>query len=174
MKEIRIRPESLLPQLKKVHLFRYLSEAAVHRMLECSTFEDYEDGEYFIHEHQMESKVYVILEGTCAVMVKQAEKESYVAALGAGQVVGEAAIFAKQARTASVVAQGPCRLMCFERGEFLKTLRDEPESGLRILYVMVHNLLGKLREVNLELAFERRDYGDQTDVDSLVDELLKG
>ena len=172
MKQIRIRRESLLPQLHKVHLFRHLSEASVNHLLDVSSFEEYEPGEYFIREHEVESTVYVILSGTCAVMVDQEGTEAYVAALGAGQVVGEAAIFANLPRAASVVAQDRCRLMCFERSRFLGVLRDEPEAGLRILYVLVHNLLGKLREVNLELAFERRDNVAQDEVDALIEDLL--
>lgn len=174
MKGIRVNVESLMPQLRRVLLFRYLSDESIKNLLGCSHFVEAEDGEYFIHEHEIESRVYVILEGSCAVMVQQEDHEAYVATLGPGQVVGEAAIFANRPRTASVVSQGVSRLLCFERGEFLRVLRDEPSAGMRVLFVMVHNLLSKLREVNLELAFERRDNAPQEDVDALIESLMNG
>ena len=174
MREFRVRTDTLLPQLPKVHLFRYLSEEARRRLLSCATFEEYDEGEWFIHEHEVESRFYVILSGTCSVMVNRDGRDSYVAALGVGQVVGEAAIFANRPRTAGVVAQTTSRVMCFERDCFLRVLRDEPQAGLRILYVLVHDLLGKLREVNLELAFERRDNAGQDDIDALIENLMAG
>ena len=174
MQKIRVRVNSLVPQLRKIHLFRYLPEEAIRRLLDCSSFVECGDGERFITEHSVESHVYVILSGSCAVMVDREGRESYLATLGPGQVVGEAAIFANLPRTASVISQGTSRLMCFERDAFLSVLRDEPAAGVRILFVMVHSLLGKLREVNLELAFERKDDSSQDDVDALIASLTQG
>lgn len=161
-----------MPQLRRVLLFRYLSDESVTKLLACSHFTEVDDGEYFIHEHEVESRVFVILEGSCAVMVQQEDREAYVATLGPGQVVGEAAIFANLPRTASVVSKGISRLLCFERNEFLRVLRTEPSAGMRVLFVMVHNLLSKLREVNLELAFERRENVAQDDIDALIGSLM--
>lgn len=174
MQKIRVRIDTLIPQLGKIQLFRYLPEESVRRLLDCSSFVECDDGERFITEHSVESNVYVILSGSCAVMVDREGQDAYVTTLGPGQVVGEAAIFANLPRTASVVSKGASRLMCFERSAFLSVLRDEPEAGVRILFVMVHNLLGKLREVNLELAFERKDDASQDDVDALIASLTQG
>lgn len=174
MKEIRVNREALVRQVRKILLFRYLSDGAVRDLLDRARFVECTDGEYFIHEHHVESTVFVVLEGSCAVMVQQEDREAYVATLGGGQVVGEAAIFADHPRTASVVSKGASRLMSIERSDFLHVLREEPEAGMRVLFVMVHNLLGKLREVNLELAFERRENVEQDDIDALIDSLIPG
>ena len=174
MKTIRVRTDTLLPQLRRIPLFRFLPEDAIHRLLECSDFVEYDPEETFITEHAVEKEVYVILSGSCAVMVDQEGHQSYVATLGAGQVVGEAAIFSTMPRTASVVARDTVRLMRFERTAFATALREDPEAGMKVLFMVVHNLLTKLREVNLELAFERRDNSDQADVDALIASLTEG
>jgi CRP/FNR family transcriptional regulator, cyclic AMP receptor protein len=172
MKTIRVRTDTLIPQLNRVRLFHFLPQDAIGRLVECSDFVEYEEGETIITEHEVEHEVYLILSGSCAVMVDQEGHQSHVATLGAGQVVGEAAIFATMPRTASVVAQCMVRLMRFERTAFMGALRADPEAGMKVLFMLVHNLLTKLREVNLELAFERRDSSDQGDVDDLIASLM--
>ena len=174
MKSIRVRPETLVPQLKKLRLFHLLPEDAVRKLIECSEFVECEPGETFITEHAVETDVYVILSGTCAVMVEQEGRQSYISTLGTGQVVGEAAVFSNMPRTASVAAQDPVRLMRFERKGFVKTLMQDRDAGMKVLFMMMHNLLSKLREVNLELAFERVDDAGQADVDAFIDTLIDG
>ncbi|POR00838.1 hypothetical protein AU468_09320 [Alkalispirochaeta sphaeroplastigenens] len=161
-----------MPQLKKARLFRHLPDEAIERLIECSRFVECDPQEVLIHEHAVEQEVYVILSGACSVMVNQEGSDAYVATLGAGQVVGEAAIFSNMPRIASVVAQDTMRLMCFERTAFLKVLQENPRSGMKVLFMIVHNLMMKLREVNLELAFERRDDRGQAEVDELIESLI--
>ncbi|SIQ81181.1 Cyclic nucleotide-binding domain-containing protein [Alkalispirochaeta americana] len=172
MKEIRVKKDTLLPQLKKARLFRHLPDEAIEKLIECSRFVEYDPQEILIREHAVEQDVYVILSGACSVMVHQEGGDAYVATLGAGQVVGEAAIFSNMPRIATVLAQDTVRLMCFERTAFLKVLQDDPRSGMKVLFMIVHNLMMKLREVNLELAFERRDDGGQAEVDQLIESLI--
>ncbi len=174
MKSIRVRTESLVAELKKLRLFRLLPDDAVRKLIECSEFVECEPGETFITEHAVETDVYVILSGSCAVMVDQEGHQSYISTLGTGQVVGEAAIFSNMPRTASVVAQDPVRLMRFERKGFVRTLQEDRNAGMKVLFMMMHNLLSKLREVNLELAFERAEDVGQADVDSFIETLIDG
>ncbi|TVR70539.1 MAG: cyclic nucleotide-binding domain-containing protein [Spirochaetaceae bacterium] len=174
MKTIRVRIDSLIPQLGRVRLFRLLPESAIRRLVEYSDFVEYEPQETIIREHALEEDVYLILEGSCAVMVEQENGQAYVATLGAGQITGEAAIFSNMPRTATVIAQDRVRLMRFERTAFMLALKKDPVAGMKVLFSIVHNLMVKLREVNLELAFERRDAGDQSDVDAFIASVMDG
>ena len=63
-------------------------------------------------------------------------------------------------------------MLRFDRESFVQALLEDPNDGMRVLYMLVHDLLRKLREVNLELAFERRLDSSQDDVDSLIDSLV--
>lgn len=168
MTKIRVKIDSLIPQLDRVQLFRFLPEEAIRRLVESSDFVEVPPQETIITEHTIEREVYLILSGTCSVMVDQEGRQSYVATLGPGQVVGEAAIFSNMPRTATVITQEVVRLMRFERTAFMRALRKDPNAGMKVLFMLVHNLMVKLREVNLELAFERRDHGNQSDVDELI------
>lgn len=172
MKDIRIKHENLVAGMQRISLIRHLSDASVERLIADSRFIECDEGERIICEHAIETTVYVILEGSCAVIVEGEHGPSYISTLGPGQVVGEAALFTNFPRTATVEARGTVRLMQIDRERFLALLRDEPTCGMRMLFSMVHALLAKLREVNLELAFERRDQSDQDEVDALIDSLL--
>ena len=169
-----MKHDGLIEKLRKTSLFRFISDEAIQRLLDCSHFVQCEPGDRIIEEGTMDDRVYVILEKSVAVMVRQGDEEVYIATIGAGQVVGEAAIFAKFPRTASVVANDTTVLLQFERATFIRALRSDPEAGMRVLFVMIHSLLSKLREVNMELAFERRLQSSQDDVDRMVDELMSG
>lgn len=172
MREIHVAIDSIRSQIHKIALFRHLSGDAVERLISVSGFMEADEGEYVIREHEIGVDVYVILEGQLAIMVDEAGTDQYVATLGPGQIVGEAALFANQPRTASAVAQCRVRLMTFERSSFLTALRADPLAGMKVLITVIHALLAKLREVNHELAFERRDNAAQDDVDSIIQDML--
>jgi CRP-like cAMP-binding protein len=172
MKTLRVKIDTLIPQLDRIRLFRFLPDTAIRRLVELSDFVEYKPRERIIREHAIEGVVYIILTGSCAVMVDHEGSKSYVATLGAGQVMGEAAIFSNMPRTATVVAQDTVRLMRFERTAFMGALKKDPTAGMKVLFSIVHDLMVKLREVNLELAFERRDSGDQGDVDDLIHSVM--
>lgn len=172
LKKIKVSDQSILPQLGKVPLFRFLSKTAVERLYKASDVVECEAGQRIIHEGEVETDVFVVLESSVAVIVNQQDKDSYVSTLGPGQVVGEAALFTTMSRTASVETQGPVRMLRFDRESFVQALLEDPNDGMRVLYMLVHDLLRKLREVNLELAFERRLDSSQDDVDSLIDSLV--
>ena len=172
LKTINVSDWNILPKLGKVPLFRFLSEEAVKRLYQASQVVECEAGQRIIHEGEVENEVFVVLESSVAVVVKQPGKDAYVCTLGPGQVVGEAALFTTMARTASVETQGPVRLLRFNRESFIQALLRDPHDGMRVLYMLTHDLLKKLREVNQELAFERRLDSDQDDVDSLIASLV--
>jgi hypothetical protein len=50
----------------------------------------------------------------------------------------------------------------------VKFIRTSPAAGNKILMVIIHGLLRKLKMVNHELAFERKSDMDQDDIDQLV------
>lgn len=174
MKTIQVRRETLIPQLRKIPLLRYLSDGSLSALIDDVDFVECPEGEHVTDEGTIEPWVFVILEGACAVMVDHGDGPAYVSTVGPGQTVGEAAIFVNYPRTATVVAQETVRLMRFERTRFIARLRAEPENGMRILFALVHTLLSRLRETNLELAFERRDFSAQDDIDAMINDLLDG
>lgn len=174
MKTVRVKREGLAEQLKKVRLFRHLKTDSLESVIDRAEFLRAEEGEKIIEEGTTDDRLYVLIDGSVSVSVGENNKDVYICTLGPGEVFGEAAMFANFQRTATVTAQCSATLLSMTRESFVRTLRDNCEEGLRVLFAMVHSLLSKLREVNMELAFERRDHTDQAAVDSLIDDLLGG
>ncbi len=174
MKTVSVKREGLADKLQKARIFRYFTIEAIDELLDNSDFVRYEEHERLIEEGEVDDHLFVIIEKSVSVMVheKEQSKEVYICTLGAGDVVGEASIFADFKRTASVVANDTLTMVRIRRPDFINALRKNPQSGLKILFMMIHSLLTKLREVNLELAFERRDNASQESVDDMIDQLL--
>jgi hypothetical protein len=55
---------------------------------------------------------------------------------------------------------------------FYGIIKDNPQAGNKILMLIVHRLLHKLREANQELAFEKQSVIDLDDLDSLVQDFM--
>lgn len=153
--------------------FRFLDPGEIADLLAVSEIADFEEGEIIIEEGDFSPQFYGILEGTVAVNVREPEgNEVYVNSLGQGEVFGEAGIFMKVPRTASVVALGRARILSIQRREFAGFLERHPQSGNKVLLVIIYGLLRKLRQVNRELAFERKSDMKQEDVDAMIDGLF--
>ena len=60
----------------------------------------------------------------------------------AGEYVGEMAIISREARTASLVAAGPVRVLCLGQREFEGLLRESPDVRLEVMRA----LCARLRE----------------------------
>lgn len=172
MREETFNREKLVPQLRKTRLFRYLTEEQIGRVTENARFYSFNDEERVIEENSTDDALYVVLKGFVVVRVRGTDEDVYICTLGAGEIFGEAGVFINVKRTASVVVQDSATLMRIDRRSFMRALNDNPQAGIKILLMMVYSLLRKLREVNAELAFERRGDEDQANVDAMIEEMM--
>lgn len=172
MNRIDMDIETVLPIIKRTSLFRHLPLEDLQRLL--SNFEqvEYAPNEVILTEGSISDELYIVLEGAVSVEVDQSDERVYICTLGPGEMFGEAGIFMNVARTANVVARDGAGLIRIGRTRFLREIKSHPGSGVKILFMMVYTLLRKLKEVNHELAYERRDDGCQDEVDALIGSLL--
>ena len=56
--------------------------------------------------------------------------------------------------------------------DFLAFLNSHLQASLPILLDIVQRLLKRIGDTNRELAFERKDFVDQSSVDDLLEQLL--
>lgn len=168
MKELPVNAQ-FAQESKSIVTFRFLSDDEISQLMGYATQIQAEEGEVIVNEGDVSPHFYGILSGTVSVEVSEAkEKDVFVCALGPGDVFGEAGIFVSVKRTASVKALGEVRLIRLHRNDMVKFIRTFPEAGNKILMVIIHGLLRKLRLVNHELAYERKSDMDQDDIDQLV------
>jgi CRP-like cAMP-binding protein len=91
-----------------------------------------------IWERTPADKAYVLLDGTVSVRVKGDE----VAQLGAGEIIGEAAIVNHSLRTASIVALTPLELIHFT-DDAVRRLCDDVPGFRDAIEAAAHAHLGK-------------------------------
>ncbi|MCK5198011.1 MAG: cyclic nucleotide-binding domain-containing protein, partial [Spirochaetales bacterium] len=116
---------------------------------------------------------YAVVEGSVRVSALESEgKDVYICTIGDGEIFGEAGIFMNVKRTASVTSCTETIVFRIERTQMLKFLKENPVAGNKFFMVMIYGLLKKLKEVNRELAYERKTDIDQDDIDALVNGLL--
>lgn len=172
MRKVTLKSPTLAEQLKKTRLFKYLNTEQIQRVTENAEFYAYGADERVIEENSMDEALYVVLKGSVVVQVAGSADDVYICTLGPGEVFGEAGVFINVKRTASVVVTDSATLMRIDRRSFMHALNDNPQAGIKILLMMVYSLLRKLREVNAELAFERRGDEYQENVDALIEEMM--
>lgn len=166
-----LQKDKYLNHLRKVLVFRALSDADLEKLLPYIEIITFEADEVIITEGDLSPSFFGVLEGTVVVKVQQEENDVYLCSIGAGDIFGEAAMFMKMKRTATILSADETVVFKMVRHDMLKFFDEFPKIGNSILMIMVYSLLKKLRESNQELAFERRSDVDQSDVDALLKEM---
>jgi len=126
----------------------------------------YQDGEIVIRQGEMGDNLFVIQEGQVEVVVEQDGHEVRLAVQGAGQPIGEMAIFQHQARSATVRALGQARILTVDKKSLLRRIHEDPS----LAYFMMQTMSQRVREMNAEVVrHERRQSGAGATAVSLPD-----
>lgn len=159
--------------MKRIITFRFLDPVEIENLLKSAAILKYKEGEIIIEEGEISPFFFGVIDGPLSVSVKDTTgKQIYVSALGPGDVFGEAGIFIKVKRTARVSVQGDATVVRFHRQDIINFIRQYPEAGNKIMFVIVFGLLRKLRTMNQELAYERKSEMDQDDIDDIMEKFF--
>lgn len=109
--------------LKNTPLFADVPDEALSKVATFATLESAAEGKTIIREGGYSNDFYVIDEGT----VKVERDGEQVAELGPGDVFGEQGLLEKQARSATVTATSPVRLIRIEHWELSRMKQAMPE-----------------------------------------------
>lgn len=177
MIKIKIDKNNIIPKIKSTKIFNFLSDDELDYLLAISNIYEYHHKEIVINEGDISSYLYIIISGSVSIEIKTQNKDNskgiYICSIGEGDIIGEAAIFTNFKRTANVIADDELKMFIIEREKFFDFIKTYPGSGIKILMVIIHSLLNKLKEVNHELAFEREAHLDQEDIDEIINDFLK-
>jgi CRP/FNR family transcriptional regulator, cyclic AMP receptor protein len=172
MREIPL-DEAWIRAMRNIITFRFLDDAEARDLSKVASVMECAEGEIIVQEGEVSPYFYGIAEGPVSVSVAEtAGKQVFVSALGPGDVFGEAGIFMKVKRTATVSALERVVVIRFHRGDIIRFIRQYPEAGNKIMLVIVFGLLRKLKMVNQELAYERKSDLGQDDIDAMMENLF--
>ena len=108
--------------LEKLPLFKSLGKRELERIGSLADEVDVSEGKSLLHEGDFAHEFMVVLEGRAQVLRDSEE----IAALEAGDFLGEAAALSHGQRNATVVASSPMRLLVMTDRDLRHIARDMP------------------------------------------------
>jgi CRP/FNR family transcriptional regulator, cyclic AMP receptor protein len=108
----------------------------------------YEDGDILVRQGDVGEVMYVIQEGQVEIVHERDGRETILAVVAEGGLVGEMAIFLHEPRSATVRAKGQVRALTVDKKNFLRRVNEDPSIAFRI----VEMLSRRVRELSSEVA----------------------
>ncbi len=167
-----LKRENFSAELAKIAMFKYFSPDAMREIQAKAEILSFSEAEPIIVQGDKNPYFYAVLKGTVNVTVKEKDKEVFVSSIGEGEVFGEAGIFLNVERTANVVSSEESVILRIGRKDLLTFIKTRPSDGIKMLMIIVYTLLKKLRNADLELAFERKDDSAQDEIDAMVKQIM--
>lgn len=153
-------------------LFKYFEPEILRSLVGAGELTRYSGDETVIREAELSPDFFIVVSGSVNVMVRKDDKDVFICTIGEGEIFGEAGLFSRIRRTASVVAADEAAVLRLSRAQVLAFVKANPSAGVKLLMVVIFSLLRKLREANQELAFERKFDIGQDDIDSIIAEIM--
>jgi CRP/FNR family cyclic AMP-dependent transcriptional regulator len=108
----------------------------------------YHDGDVIVRQGELGDRMFVIQEGRVQILVEHEGEERLIRLAGEGELIGEMAIFEREARSATVRAVGDVRALTIDKKNFLRRISEDPSLAFRIVQTMSR----RVRELSNELA----------------------
>lgn len=108
----------------------------------------YKDGEVLLRQGEAGDAMFVIQEGTVEILVEKDGAQTRVRVAGTGEIIGEMAVFEREARSATVRALGEVRALTIDKRNFLRQIAEDPSVAFRI----VQTMSGRIRELSNQIA----------------------
>jgi hypothetical protein len=131
--------------LKNINLFESLSVSELAAVASVAEEVDYPQGETVIKEGDMGETMYLIINGSVAVIKDRGDgQEIELDHIDAGDYFGEMALFEDIPRSATIRTREESRLLVLHQMEFSEIVREYPQIALRIC----RQFGGRLRELH--------------------------
>jgi eukaryotic-like serine/threonine-protein kinase len=125
--------EELVRGLKKFEMFSLFTDYDIDQLIKVGEFVTCEAGQHIINENETDSNFFVLLEGN----VKVVKQSRILTDFLPGAVFGEIGAFARQKRSAGVIAQDDCKLLQINALLFKEL---DPLLQLKMLHIVLRNI----------------------------------
>ncbi len=136
--------------LRRLPLFAGLADQDLERLYAQAVQFDLPAGHLLIEEGTPGDALYVLLAGELEVTKRSGAANVKIDVRKPGDVIGEMSLLDNAARSASVQALGPSRVLCLSKDMFEQVLATSPSAAIAIL----HTVTARLRQ-NESLLRER-------------------
>jgi len=108
----------------------------------------YSDGDILVRQGDVGDAMFVIQEGEAEVLVEKDGAQVRVRIAGEGEIIGEMAVFEREARSATVKALGELRALTIDKRNFMRQIAEDPSVAFRI----VQSMSSRIRELSDQIA----------------------
>jgi CRP-like cAMP-binding protein len=137
--------------LRSIPMFSTIDPARLKLLSFTSERVSYMAGEEFIKQGEIGDSAFVIMSGTCEVVIDTAAGPATIGTVGANQLVGEVALLHSGRRTATIRAQTPVSCLLLSKDVFFHLLREFPDFSLAVM----RDLAGRLERSTLQVRQAR-------------------
>ena len=129
--------KQILALLENVPLLVPLSEEEREKIAQEATIQDYGSGETIVHQGESGSSLYIILSGTCDVLLKTGNQSANkVASIHKGDFFGEMSLLTGENRSATVKALENATVIRVDKSLFSEILASNPDIPEQIGTIM--------------------------------------
>lgn len=114
----------------------------------------YRDGEVLCREGDEGDRMFIIQQGTVEVVTSNGGRETRLATLAEGAIIGEMAVFEREPRSATVRAVGDVRALTVDKKNLLRRVSEDPTMAFRLIQTLserVRRLSLSVRDLTDEL-----------------------
>ena len=166
--------KAYMPNIRRIKSFRHLDDEELKSLLAIAEVIAFDQGTKIVTQGKIGNHFYALISGAADVSVSELQDgEIVINSLVEGDTFGEAAMFLKEERTASVTATQDSVMMCIARKDLMNFFKSNSSAGVKILMMIVFGLLTKLSNANQEIAFEKQGDLDLDYVDTLVQDFME-
>lgn len=119
--------------LRSIPMFSTIDPARLKLLSFTSERVSYMAGEEFIREGEIGDSAFVIMSGTCDVVIETAAGPTTIGSVGANQLIGEVALLHNGRRTATIRAQTPVSCLMLSKDVFFHLLREFPDFSIAVM-----------------------------------------
>ena len=137
----------LFPLQSDHPLFRYLDDDERHRIERIAEVKTIRANEYLIKARDHDSTLFTVEEGHLDIVTKRDGKETVVATVGPGDVLGEVSFIDDSARTVSVRAgEENAVVRAWDKKQLSDALSKEPSTLAKFSVALCELLVERLRD----------------------------
>jgi len=169
-------PEETHRALRRVHLFRDLSDEDVETLAKNCRERGIAKGEVVVDQGSKGDELHVILEGAFEVFLTQSALsfEKPIGELGPGEYFGEIALVTGKERSASVRALSDGKLLSLARKEFLGLCERSPQFTLKLCQALADYVQAGARQQSTVPYLKLAEFDpDRETLDLIPDEVSK-
>lgn len=138
----------------KDQLFRFLEEENLDsRIIKFFERLDLKESQYLIHQGEFSNDLFYIESGELAIVHELKNRlPLHLRTIGAGNLVGEIALFIKSNRSASVIAKQNSILMKLTRENLIKMNQQDPHLSIAFHSFTIHILAERIIHANKQVS----------------------